>query len=523
MSIRPSVNNVSPRPTSPIANDGNSSAARSAATDEQPLVIRGDRHELLRTAPNCVKKCAAGKMSTTAGAFNTCVGWLVKNRQHEGLRDLLSSPKCRGFDTLDLHGELLDSEALGVLAHHLDRSCVTKLNLSGCQLESKEHAAAIGVLLGEGSKLALLNLSHNKIGDMAPICNALSMNRTLQHLNLRDCGLSALNYARLLNVLSKTYSGTRGSAEPENKTLQTLCLADNELVNPDMDIQSLEREFKALSPPYFTTGLRWLDLSNTGITLSSDLMLSLRAGVPRLDLARNHIPSGHDRFVSQIQNVAHLNMQGVTGTDLSTLPVIPFWIQIPGLRVLDLRGVDMDRDKTGFVIDCKPPYGSFVCVRLDSEVAKRLLRELPKNVTALSSGDLVFPGAGFLASWSPPGLSGGIAHLAYDLSEVFAGKLDEELDVRSIASLVSVNTTLRDSRGDNLERALRMHTADPSFDWDQATMIAKDPPDAEDVSDRPPVSVLMTTTSLSATTATTTTTTDLTMTTATTGTGASGS
>ena len=533
MSIRPSVGNVSPRPTNPTTNDGNSSAAQPAAPDEQPQIIRGNRHALLSTAPECVKDWAAGKMPTTAAAFNTCVGWLVRNGQHEGLRDLLSSPKCSSFDTLDLHGEPLDSEALGVLAHHLDRSSVTKLDLSGCHLESRAHADAIAKLLGPGSKLALLNLSHNKIGDMAPVCNALSTNRALQHLNLRDCGLNARNHSELLRVLCDVHVPVRGQLaclehKAKNQTLQTLCLADNELVNPSADIESLEDEvededevtdFLGQRGPGRSPSMRWLDLSNTGITLSRTSFNELRRlGCPRLDLARNRFTDETVRCLIDLQGVTHLNLQGVSGgaTRFSALGLVS---TMHSLRVLDLRGAHPD------LLEIYPLFWvspSLVCLRLDPEVAARAVKARP-DLTPLSSGDLLGPAGGFLASWSPPGLSAGIDHIPADKAGLFAKKLDEELDVRSIASLLTVNRALSATKGKGLEQALRRHTDDPSFDWDAATMIAaeEDTSEAEDVSESPPVSVLTTTTSLTATT-TTTTTTDLTMTSATTGTGAPG-
>ena len=523
MSIRPSVGNVSPRPTNPTTNDGNSSAAQPAAPDEQPQIIRGNRHALLSTAPECVKDWAAGKMPTTAAAFNTCVGWLVRNGQHEGLRDLLTSPKCSGFDTLDLSGKPLTSDALGVLALHLDRSCVTKLNLSGCQLEGKEHADAIGVLLGNDSKLELINLSHNKIGNMAPICNALSKNGPLQHLNLRNCGLTGCNYGELLHVLCEVREEpvSLGSIEPsireaKNRTLQTLCLADNDLAA--MDLESFEIEAKKIWAGESTgrmPSMKWLDLSNTGITIRSTLMLSLGAlRCPRLDLSRNQLTDTTLLFLSGLRGVTHLDLQGVSGTGLSVLTLL----DIRGLRVLDLRGADRDLLRPSSLVHVGE---AFVCLRLDREVAEDPGVKAIPGLTPLSSGDLVGPGGGFLASWSPPGLSPQVGLMpGADVSEsTFAKKLDEELDVRSIASLMTVNKALNASKGEGLTQALLKNTDDPGFDWDEATWIAKDT-EAEDVSE---TSALTTTTSLTATTATTTTTTDLSMTTAITGTGAPGS
>ncbi len=534
MSVRPSGVTNANRPTSPIDNDGNSSAAHPATPDEQPQVIRGNRHELLKAAPRCAKDWAAGKMPTTAGTFNTCVGWLARNHQHEGLRDLLSSPKCSHFDTLDLHGEPLDGKALGVLAFHLDRSSVTKLNLSGCQLETQEHADGIGELLGPGSKLQLFNLSQNKLGDatVTTICKSLSTNGTLQHLGLRGCALNVRNYCDLLRVLCDVRAmkeeGPR--KEAKNKTLQTLCLADNQLINPTSHTKALDRELMGRFGPVAMgrmPGMRWLDLSNTGITLSSTLtgwLTEFRC--PRLDLAGNPFS---DRTVAELHlwEVTHLNLQGITLMDHYDMGATQYsaleLLVLPGLRVLDLRGAHPR------LLEVSEPLllgESLICLRLDREVAEAPAMQAIPGLTPLSSGDLVGPGGGFLAFWSPPGLSPHIGQMpGGDVSErTFAKKLDEELDARSIASLMTVNKALSASKGPGLEQALRRHTEDPGFDWDEATMIARDAPAADDVAESLPVNVLTTTTSLTATTvATTTTTTDFTMRTATTGTGAPGS
>ncbi len=530
MNVRPSVDNVSPRTTSPTANDGNSSAAQPAALVEQP--IRGNRHELLSTAPKCVKEWVAGKVPTTAGAFNTCVGWLVRNHQEEGLQALLSSPQCSGFDKLDLSGKHLDIKALDLLALNLDRSSVTKLNLSGCQLQSKEHADAICVLLGKDSKLALLNLSHNKIGDMAPICNALWLNGPLKHLNLKNCGLNARNFHELLRVLCNVLEPDPEDFLPrvhkaKNQTLQTLCLADNELVNQNTDIGSIEDEVTTMwdgNDAGRMPSMRWLDLSNTGITLSDTLMLSIKqVRCPRMDLARNPFNDTMLMFLNFAGGITHLNLQGVSGTGLAALTLVG----MPGLRVLDLRGAH-----PGLLETNKPihPNRDFVWLRLDPEVAAGPAVKAIRGLTPLSSGDLLGPGAAFLGSWSPPGIFATMP--AVDVSEgAFAKMLHEELDLNSVASLVSVNMALAGSRSDHLNEVLSATAG--YFDWNEATLIAADPPDAHDVSE---ANALTTTASLTATTATattttttdhtmiaTTTTTETTETTGTTGTGAQGS
>ena len=176
---------------------------------------------------------AKGTLPATAADFNTCVGWLANHDQQEALQALLSAPQCSKFDKLDLHGQAMSPEAVKCLARWLDRSSITALNLSGCQLgKGADDGKAIGELLKPGSPLTMLHLGDNDLGGQSDcffhICEGLSANQTLKHLNLGYCGLNYEDCVSLLDVLSQ--QNVKGEhIQAQNTTLESLCLAGSRL------------------------------------------------------------------------------------------------------------------------------------------------------------------------------------------------------------------------------------------------------------------------------------------------------
>ena len=233
-----SISRVNDRTIGVSPNPSPSNAGNSSAAAVEPIRFTGAGLNALFDAdtPRCVKAMADGTLPATAADFNACVGWLAQHEQQEGLLDLLTAPQCSKFDKLDLNGEEMSPEAVKCLALCLDRSSVTALNLSGCQL-GEEHADAIGMLLAKDSKLTLLHLGHNNAlsgAAFSQVCQSLQGNQTLQHLNLQDCGLKADEFFQLLQVLSqKAVYG--GFVPAPNTTLESLCLADNELFTETYD------------------------------------------------------------------------------------------------------------------------------------------------------------------------------------------------------------------------------------------------------------------------------------------------
>ena len=140
-----------------------------------------------------------------------------------------------------------------------------------------------------------------------------------------------------------------------------------------------------------------------------------------------------------------------------------------------------------------------MCLRLDPGIANdaRILKI--ENLTPMTLGDLLGPAGAFLAS----------CHLPTDLKEELAPNL-EVLDMRSLASLLTVNRALADTRNAGFTAILHAHSGDPGFDWEEVFSFPQDASDADDMpsdSNSSNASRLTTSDNPGATTTTTTTTT----------------
>ena len=477
------VSNLSPNPSP--SNDGNSSAAAVVVIPFRgPGRLAVDRSG---DAPQCVKAMAKGTLPATAADFNTCVGWLANHDQQEGLRELLSAPQCSKFDKLDLHGQAMSPAAVHCLALYLDRSSITALNLNGCQL-GEEHADDIGKLLHD-SPLTMLDLGHNnKLSGAAfsQVCQSLQGNQTLKHLNLQDCGLKADEFFQLLTVLSQK-EVRREFVPAHNTTLESLCLADNQLFTESYDDIGGDAflggagwhygspEFNEFMDLGNMPGIKWLDLSNTGILLKVApagyiLTQNSNAALKRLDLANNKCFQHTLEALVSLKGVTHLNLanlKGFTAVSLSTL------LNLPSLKVLDLRGVRevfakgygaAEADKRLAQILAKNT--SLMGVKLDPEIAEDARAQPIINPFASGRpGFKVLVGAAgaFLLE---------MTKLAVCDADVLVA---EALDAKSALSLMSVNKGLAE-----FSAALREHSNDPGFDWDLAWSGPDGQPEAAD-------------------------------------------
>jgi hypothetical protein len=458
------------------------SSSSTTVTATRPAVrLRGVALAALPDAPACVQAMTKGVLPKTAADFNTCVGWLAQRAQKEGLQDLLSAPECRKFDKLDLHGQAMSPEALECLVFHLDESCITAVNLSGCHV-NQAHANTIGTMLAPGSKLTLVHLGHNHLGaaGMAQMCQSLRANKTLEHLNLSHCGFAADHFCDLLRVLSQTRTGRDHPMVPApNQTLASLCFAGNHLFADDTYDMSSTPPVREVGWPNFKfvglgdmPGIQWLDLSDTNILLSFGAASSLFAGfnpaLARLDLSDNEFFDDTLKHLERLESITHLvltNMQHALGTEGRAEPI--GLLCLSNLKVLDLRGVPGALATRGTakaaaqderIKQHLAENPSLVCVKLDAAYADHPLI-LETNLAPFKPerlGFSVLAGAAgkFLAS--VPDMNG--VEIADDGAVAFAA----ELDLLSTMHLMSVNTTLARSRPASLQAG----SGDPGFDWD---------------------------------------------------------
>ena len=445
---------------------------------------------------------AENTLPATAAAFNICVGWLAQHEQPEGLLDLLSAPQCSKFDKLDLNGQAMSPEAVHCLALCLDRSSVTALNLSGCQL-GEEHADAIGELLHD-SPLTMLHLGHNNAlsgAAFSQVCQSLQGNQTLQHLNMQDCGLKAHEFFHLLKTLSqKTVDG--GFVPAANTTLESLCLADNELFtqryDDSYDWEGPERFYGAPQFEQFADlgnmpGIKWLDLSNTGILCKHVptcyiLANNSNAALKRLDLANNKCFQHTLEALVSLKGVTHLNLanlKGFTAVFSSTL------LSLPSLKVLDLRGVREvfakgygAGDAAERLAQILASNASLMCVKLDPEIAQDIRPQLIINPFAFGK-----PGFDVLV-----GVVGMFLFRVLQLADV-AVPFAKALDAKSALSLMSVNRELA-----QFSAALREHSNDPGFEWDLAWSGPDGQAEAADDDDSSNIIIDTTTTATTSTT-----------------------
>ncbi len=496
------------RAAQPQAHHDNSSAAKAARLNAAPP-IRGNRTQLLAQAPECVKKMADGHLPETAANFNTCAGWLARHEQPEGLLALFKTPQCSRFDTIDLRGQPLSQAAFHCLAFHLDKSSITALNLSRCGL-GQAHAKDIGALLAPGSKLKWLQLDHNDLGNegVSQLCEALKINKTLQHLSLKNCGLNSDHFVGLLRVLSHPPTSTTDQhmelmtgvthvpAPSPNATLESLCLAHNPLC-----IGSGKDEWEKFWGLGNMPGIKWLDLSNTPLLCSGGIMYRLaqnsNPALRRVDFASSEYRSPGLNRLTMFKFVSHVNLQGAHRSeeepdiqrDMYPLDLV----EMKNLKVLNLQGVqDVFPLHKGLTVRKGAPL---VCLRLDPGLAKdeRILQI--ENLTPVSFGDLLGPAGAFLASCSLP----------TDIKEEFAANL-EVLDMRSLASLLTVNRALADARDAGFTAILRAHSGDPGFDWEEVFSFPQDADVASSDSNSSNASGLITSDNPGAITTTTSTT-----------------
>jgi hypothetical protein len=483
MDTRLAITSTTTRTHTPDAHEGDSSTG--AATSAPAIRLRGVALTALADAPECIHAMTEGTLPRTAADFNACVAWLAQNLQKEALQALFSAPPCSRFDKLDLHGQTLTPAALECLAFHLDASCITALNLSGCGL-NEAHANAIGTLLAPGSKLTLVRLEGNALGaaGMSQICASLRANKTLKHLSLARCGFEAKHFDELLRVLSRTSATGGGPIVPaQNTTLESLCFAGNELFADDThDTTRTPPQFLGISFAKFKfvgvgdmPGIKWLDLSNTNILLhlrsAASLVENFNPTLVRLDLAGNVYCFDTLESLKGLKFVTHLVLANVRHVqDYVSMQYGPISLLcLPNLKVLDLRGVRRALAQPGSddaaaqnrrIEEHLARNPSLLCVKLDSQYADHPL-VLKTNLAPFAPDRLGFSmlvgAAGkFLAAVQS--MNG--VEVAYDGAAAFAG----ELDLRSTMRMMSVNTTLASFRPAPLEE----RSGDPGFDWDLA-------------------------------------------------------
>ena len=173
---------------------------------------------------SAVKLIGALKTQNTVKSLNL-MRCNIGESECEALAQWLSSPTC-SLRVLDIGFNNLSCQAIQVLITSLCQNCtlnvlditesyislellpsliqlpLLRLNLKLCHLGPEEMYVIAGALCGN-SKLEILELVHNPIGDIGAIAlaNTLRQNKTLKHINLYGCEITEQGAQALQNSL----------------------------------------------------------------------------------------------------------------------------------------------------------------------------------------------------------------------------------------------------------------------------------------------------------------------------------